>query len=78
MFISTQENFYSLRNSIESKLTSEISAELIWRPKNLIKINDENAEKVLKIFEVLEESDDVQTVSSNFEISDEILNKLRG
>ena len=37
-FISTQENFYSLRNSIESKLTSEISAELIWRQKILSKL----------------------------------------
>ncbi|PPR78939.1 MAG: putative transcriptional regulatory protein [Alphaproteobacteria bacterium MarineAlpha2_Bin1] len=77
-FITTQENFYNIRNSLESKISSEISAELIWKPKNLIKIDNENAEKVLKIFETLEESDDVQTVSSNFEISDETLNKLSG
>ena len=75
-FISKQENFYSVRNSIESKLSSEVFAELTWKPKNLIKVDFENAEKVLKIIEALEESDDVQNVSSNFEISDEILKKL--
>ena len=59
------------------KISDDISAELIWKPKNLIKVDNETAEKVLKIFETLEESDDVQTVSSNFDISDETLNKLR-
>ena len=77
-FITTQENFYNLRNSLETKISDDISAELIWKPKNLIKVDNETAEKVLKIFETLEESDDVQTVSSNFDISDETLNKLRG
>ena len=77
-FISKQENFYTVRNSLETKLSEQITAELIWKPKNLIKINHVSAEKVIKIIELLEESDDVQTVSSNFEVSEETLQKLSG
>ena len=36
------------------------------------------AEKVLKLLEALEDSDDVQRVNSNFDIDEEVLRKLEG
>jgi len=75
-FLSSQENFYNVRNSLETELSCEVNAELTWRPKNLVKIDHENLEKVIKIIELLEECDDVQNVSSNFEVSDEVMQKL--
>lgn len=53
------------------------SAELIYKPKNEIKINDENtANRILKLIDFIEESDDVTNVYANFDISEEILSKL--
>jgi len=39
-------------------------------------LDEKGAETMLKLIDVLEDNDDVQSVSSNFEISDEILAKL--
>ena len=41
-----------------------------------IDINEDQAIKILKLIEVLDESDDVQTISSNFDVSDQILERL--
>ena len=41
-----------------------------------INVEKEAAEKLFKLLNILEENDDVQVVSSNFEVSDEILSSL--
>ena len=52
-------------------------AELEMIPKNTVKVEDEeSAEKVLALIESLEDSDDVQNVWANFDIDDELLEKL--
>lgn len=51
--------------------------EITYKPTITTKINDkETAEKILNFSEKLEEHDDIQTVSSNFDISDEIASQL--
>lgn len=46
-------------------------------PKNTVEVEDvEQARQVLKLYDALDEYDDVQNAYSNFEISDEILEKL--
>ncbi len=48
-----------------------------WVPQNLITISDqEQAEKLLKLIDLLEESDDVQRVFGNYELSDEIYENM--
>jgi transcriptional/translational regulatory protein YebC/TACO1 len=42
-------------------------------PENTVKVSGRAAEQVLKMMEELEEHDDVQSVSSNFDIDDEEL-----
>lgn len=50
---------------------------LIWKPHNLVPVEDEDtAGKILKLIEVLEDLDDVQNVYSNYDISDEIMEKV--
>ncbi|MCD4650674.1 MAG: YebC/PmpR family DNA-binding transcriptional regulator [Candidatus Cloacimonetes bacterium] len=50
-------------------------AELTRIPKNSVKA-DEVAEKLLKLIEMMEDLDDVQTVFANFEISDEVMDRI--
>lgn len=53
------------------------SAELSYFPKDPVKITDENeARKVLKLMELLEEDDDVSNVFSNFDIEEALMEKV--
>lgn len=49
------------------------AAEVQRVPKTFVKLNGDDARKVLKLVEALEDLDDVQRVSANFDIPDEIL-----
>ncbi len=53
-------------------------SELVMVPSSTIKPEEKVAEKVLKLLEALEDSDDVQRVNSNFDIDEEVLRKLEG
>jgi len=61
----TLENFEPVRKKIlDNKLIVE-NASLQWIAKNSIPIKGDDAEKLMKLIEALEESDDVQNVFSN-------------
>ena len=49
----------------------DISSKIIWKAKEPIKIGIEQLQKVAKLIEALEDDDDVRSVTSNFEASDE-------
>ena len=53
------------------------SGELAKVPQNVIALGEKDAEQALKLMEVLEDHDDVQRISSNLDISSEILAKLQ-
>ncbi|MFH1277980.1 MAG: YebC/PmpR family DNA-binding transcriptional regulator [Candidatus Eisenbacteria bacterium] len=56
-------------------ITAE-SAELTRLPKTTVALDKATAGKVLRLVDMLEENDDVQQVSANFDISDKILEEL--
>lgn len=45
-------------------------------PQNTVKLESENARKMLKLIDLLEDNDDVQNVHANFEIDDSILQQM--
>ena len=67
---------HSLNEKIITKFGQTISAELIWKNVNTIEVEKDSAEKLFKLLNTLEDNDDVQSVASNFEVSDEILRSL--
>ena len=68
------ENFETVRKTlIDKKLTIE-NASLQWIAKNSIAVSSEDAEKVIKLIESLEDNDDVQNVFSNADFD---LNSLK-
>ena len=71
-----QDELHNLNEKILKKFGQTNSSELIWKSENNINVEKEVAEKLFKLLNVLEENDDVQIVSSNFEVSDEILTSL--
>ena len=61
----TLENFENVRKAlIEKKLTVE-NASLQWAAKNLVPVKGDEAEKLMKLIEAIEESDDLQNVFTN-------------
>jgi len=53
-----------------------LEAELTMVPQNTVKLEDRDAEKMLKLMENIEDHDDVQNVSANFDISADVMEKL--
>ena len=62
---------------IKSNNLEPEKAEVLLVPNNTVKIEDENgAKKVLEFMDALEDDPDVSNVSSNFDISDELMEKI--
>ena len=70
------EEFNAVRDALEKKLGPAESAKLVWRPKTTAPIDQAQAEQLFKLIEALEDNDDVQTVTTNFEVSDAVLARL--
>ncbi len=62
--------------ALEKKFGEAKSTAVVWRPQNTIEVAGEQAEKVLKLVEALDDIDDVQNVYANFEMSEEDMAKL--
>ena len=75
--ITSVENFQAVVEGLEKEGFKGTNAELTRIPENTIEVTDEKiASQILKLLEKIEEHDDVQNVYSNFDISDDILQKL--
>lgn len=66
--ITQVENFETVKKALEASKIPMESAEISMIPKNTIKIEGTQAERLLKLMDVLEEHDDVQNVYANFDI----------
>jgi YebC/PmpR family DNA-binding regulatory protein len=77
VIITDPENFIAVRDELIKKYKDPISAKLDWKAKNIIEINDLlQAQKLLKMIDLLEDCDDVQMVTGNHVFSDEINQKI--
>ncbi|MFC7048611.1 YebC/PmpR family DNA-binding transcriptional regulator [Emcibacter nanhaiensis] len=73
------EDLNTVSTALEEAVGSEPkSSKLIWKPQNTIEVSEEDAQKLMKMLDVMDDLDDVQNVYGNYEISDEILEKLNG
>lgn len=69
--------FELVKVALAKKGITPTSAEIAKVPQNMIALADKDAEQALKLMETLEDNDDVQRVSSNLDISDEVLSKFQ-
>ncbi|MDF3048029.1 MAG: hypothetical protein K0R73_1147 [Candidatus Midichloriaceae bacterium] len=66
----------NVREFLESKFGMPESANLTWKPNTLQMLSVEEGEKLLKMLDALEDCDDVQNVIGNFQLPDELLQKI--
>jgi len=72
------EMFKDAQKALEAKFGEPPKASIVWRPQNTIVVDDEAGEKILRLIGALEDNDDVQNVTANFEISDALLARMQG
>jgi transcriptional/translational regulatory protein YebC/TACO1 len=70
------EGYRDVAKALEAKFGEPRKAALLWKPQNTVSVDDEAGEKILKLIESLDESDDVQNVYANFEVSDALVQKM--
>ena len=62
--------------ALEAELGESDSTKLIWRPTVTTELDLEGMEKLMRLLDALEDDDDVQRVTANFEASDEVMEAL--
>ncbi len=74
--ICNPDDFTAVRDALEAKFGQAEKSALIWKPNVMAQISEEQAQTMLKLIDVLEDNDDVQNVTTNFEVSDDVMERL--
>jgi len=61
---------------LEAALGEAESTRLVWRPQTTTELDLEAAQALMRLIEALEDDDDVQSVTANFEVSDDVMARL--
>ena len=74
--VCSMEVLHSVVDVLAGVLGEPQVASIVWKPQNDVPVDAEAAEKVLKFMDALDDLDDVQNVYANFDIADEVMEKL--
>ena len=72
----SMEDLHGVVDALAGVLGEPQAASIVWKPQNDVAVDAEAAEKVLKFVDALDDLDDVQNVYANFDIADEVMEKL--
>ncbi|MFO7856089.1 MAG: YebC/PmpR family DNA-binding transcriptional regulator, partial [Paracoccaceae bacterium] len=72
------EDLNDVSTALEATLGEAESTRLVWKPMTTAEIDAEKGRTLMKLLEALEDDDDVQTVTANFEMTDEVMAELVG
>ncbi|MFL2659624.1 MAG: YebC/PmpR family DNA-binding transcriptional regulator [Alphaproteobacteria bacterium] len=67
---------HNVSTVLNNKFSEIKSAKIIWQPTNTVELDLEQAKKIIKLVDALECLDDVQSVYTNMDVSDEIAEQL--
>ncbi|MCM8819747.1 MAG: YebC/PmpR family DNA-binding transcriptional regulator, partial [Candidatus Omnitrophica bacterium] len=74
--ICAPKDFEKIKEAFKSKNIKLQEAEITMIPTSKVKVTDEAAKELLELIEALEEHEDVQKVHANFDIPDDVLEKI--
>jgi YebC/PmpR family DNA-binding regulatory protein len=74
--ITAPHDFEAVKKQLADARIDTVLAELTFIPQNTIRLDEKAAEQMLRLMEVLDEHDDVQKVYANFDIPDEVMEKV--
>jgi len=70
------DSLAEVSKALEAKFGEPRKSAMMWKPQNTIAVDDEAGEKILKLMDALDDSEDVQNVYANFEISDALMQRM--
>ncbi|WP_417588273.1 YebC/PmpR family DNA-binding transcriptional regulator [Pararhodobacter oceanensis] len=70
------EDLADVSSALEETLGDSLSTKLVWKPQTTTELDLEGMQKLMKLLDALEDDDDVQSVTANFEASDEVMDQL--
>ena len=73
---SAPDDLHEVASALEEQFGEAESVKLDWVPMNTVNLDEDQASTMIKLIDALEDSDDVQSTFSNFEVSDEVMAKL--
>lgn len=74
--VTAPDDYEAVRMAVEKKHLKPTLAELMMVPQSTVALTEDKARSMLKLMELLDDHDDVQKVSANFDISDDIMEAL--
>jgi YebC/PmpR family DNA-binding regulatory protein len=70
------ESLNEVATALEGSLGESETTKLIWKPQTTTPLDLEDAQKLMKLIEVLEDDDDVQHVTANAELTEEVMAQM--
>jgi YebC/PmpR family DNA-binding regulatory protein len=74
--VCTTEDFSVVRDALAERFGDPREARLTWKPQSAVTIDEDAAASLIKLLDTLDDNDDVQQVSANFEIADDVMERL--
>ncbi|MBI3610360.1 MAG: YebC/PmpR family DNA-binding transcriptional regulator [Nitrospirae bacterium] len=74
--ITSAHDFEKVRKVLEDQKIEMISAEVASVPQSYVSLKGKDAEQMLKLMEALEDHDDVQNIHANFDIPQDVMEKV--
>ncbi len=71
-----QESLHEVARALEPVLGEAEGAKLAWRPQTMVTVGEADAANLLKLIDALDDDDDVQTVWGNYDVPDEVMERL--
>ena len=71
-----QADLHEVARALEPVLGEPEGAKLAWRPQTSVSVGEGDAATLFKLIDTLDDDDDVQQVWGNYEVSDEVMEKL--
>ena len=70
------DDLHEVAGALEKSLGEADTVKLAWKPNLTAEVSESDAQTLFKLLDALDDDDDVQTVWGNYDISDEIMEKL--
>ena len=72
------DDLHGVATELEKSLGEAETVKLAWKPNLTVDMDEKTAGTLIKLIDALEDDDDVQTVWGNYDISDEVMDKVGG
>jgi len=70
------DGMHEVARALEASLGAAESVKLAWKPNLTVDVAEGDAETLMKLIDALEDDDDVQAVWGNYEVSDDVMEKI--